>query len=186
VARVLFSLFIILLFFIAGLAMTQNYMGLRRNSDEPLPTLELITGKGEQVLRGAELYDWHCAVCHGPTGLGFEEARTAFPESHHNCESCHRTNNPKTRAGMQGNDNERDTFSIGVAPHLQGAGSLKTFTNAATLYSYVQSAMPRYEPGRLSKQETLDITAFLLTLHGVTLEQDLTETNALEVSLTTH
>ncbi len=155
-------------------------MGMRRNQNEPLPTLDLITDKGEQVLRGAELYDWNCAVCHGPTGLGFEEARLAFPESHRDCESCHRRNNPRTRAGMQGNDNERETFSIGTAPQLRNEESLEKFPNAAVLYAYIQSTMPRYEPGRLSLQETLDITAFLLAFHNIPSDEELTETNAVQ------
>jgi cytochrome c len=183
VARVLLFIVTLLFLCVAGLAITQNGMGMRRNQNEPLPTLELIVGKGEQVLRGAELYDWNCAVCHGPTALGFEEAKTAFPETHHDCDSCHRRNNPKTRASMQGNDNERETFSIGEAPDLRTAGTLEKFPSAGVLYAYIQSAMPRYEPGRLSRQETLDITAFLLALHDLTLEQELTEANVMQTVL---
>jgi mono/diheme cytochrome c family protein len=156
VARVLTLLFGVVLFAVINVAVTQNYMKLRRNSDEPLPTLNLVAGASEQVLRGAELYDWHCAVCHGPTGLGFEEARSAFPESHQNCESCHRKNNPRTRAGMQGNDNERDTFSIGVAPTLRGESSLR-FATATVLHA----------PGDLTDTELLDVVAFLLEVNSL-------------------
>jgi mono/diheme cytochrome c family protein len=175
--------FLVVLFAVLTLATPQNYMGLRRNSNEPLPTLNLITGASEQVVRGAELYDWHCAVCHGPTALGFEEAKLAFPENHRDCQSCHRSNNPSTRANMQGNDNERETFSIGVAPTLRHADGLLTFSNAGVLYAYIQGAMPRYEPGKLSKQEALDITAFLLALRGLEPDHELTEENAISVPL---
>jgi cytochrome c len=174
-----------LLLFLAiiTVATTQsNYMGLRRNSDEPLPTLGLITGSSEQVLRGAELYDWHCAVCHGPTALGFEEAKLAFPESHRKCESCHRPNNPGSRGGFMG-DGEREVFSVGIAPDLRSEGALETFPTALVLNAYIQSAMPRYEPGRLTVQESLDITAFLLALHEVRLEEDLSEANAAQISV---
>jgi cytochrome c len=158
-------------------------MGLK-NSDGPLPTLELIAGASAQVLRGAELYDWNCSVCHGPTALGLEEARAEFPKSHQQCESCHRNNNPDTRANFAGNTDERDAFSIGVAPALRGEASLSTFTNAAVLYAYIYTAMPRYEPRRLTLEESLDITAFLLHIRGVRTKEDLTEANAATLSVT--
>jgi cytochrome c len=184
VVRVLLFLFLLFLLAIFGVATTQGYyMGLK-NSGAPLPTLDLIEGASEQVLRGAELYDWNCSVCHGPTALGFEEARAEFPESHRQCESCHRKNNPDTRANFAGNTNERNAFSIGVAPSLRGEASLSKFTNGAVLYAYIYGAMPRYEPGRLTLEESLDITAFLLHLRGVRLEENLTEASATTISVT--
>jgi hypothetical protein len=44
--------------------------------------------------------------------------------------------------------------------------------------------MPRYEPGRLTLEESLDITAFLLHLRGVRLEENLTEASATTISVT--
>jgi cytochrome c len=148
-------LFVVFFIVMTGLAITQSSMGIQRNSNQPLPTLSLIAGKSQQVFRGAELYEWHCSVCHGPTGLG--------------------------RLDMQGNDDERDVFSIGDAPDIYTLGTLEKFVNAGVLSSYIQSAMPRYEPGRLTTQEALDITAFLLALHGQTLEA-LTEENAKQIA----
>jgi cytochrome c len=184
VARVLLFVFLLFLLAVLSIATTQGYyMGLK-NSGGPLPTLELIAGASEQVLRGAELYDWNCSVCHGPTALGLEEARAEFPESHRQCESCHRNNNPDTRANFAGNTNERNAFSIGVAPSLRDEASLSKFTNAAVLYAYIYTAMPRYEPRKLTLEEALDITAFLLALRGVRLEEELSEANAAMISVT--
>src|SRR5690606_18357820 len=39
---------------------------------------------------GAEAYALRCAVCHGSTGGGIEEARLAFPPDERRCTRCHR------------------------------------------------------------------------------------------------
>ena len=129
-----------------------------------LPSLEWLHATNEQVLQGAELFDYHCADCHGDTALGFEEAKSAFPEDHRHCTRCHKPNSPKLRANMAITPDS--SFDIGDPAALRGEGTLQTFPNAAALHAYMRGTMPRYEPGRLSDEEYWALTAFLLSLHG--------------------
>lgn len=128
------------------------------------PALSPVPGSSEQVKRGAELYDWNCAVCHGDTALGFAEAREAFPEDHRRCQRCHKPNNP-ARMSLEAMS-PHNAFSVGDPPALRGEGTLQAFPHALALYSYIRATMPRYEPGRLNDSEYWDITAFLLELSG--------------------
>lgn len=124
----------------------------------------LVVGAGAQVLRGAELYDRACAVCHGDSGLGFAEAKRAFPADHRSCARCHKANNPPVmsleQVSRQGRDH--DLFPIGTPPALRGDGALASLPSAAALFQYTRAAMPRYRPGTMTDREYLDITAFLL------------------------
>ena len=143
--------------------------------------LALPETTNEQVLRGAELYDWNCAVCHGDTALGYAEAKLAFPEDHRHCTYCHKTNNPKIMATMP--ITPKNSFAIGDPPALRGDGTLQTFPNAAALHAYIRATMPRYEPGRLSDDEYWAITAFLLSLHGTAPDDTLDANSAPEHEL---
>jgi len=117
----------------------------------------------EQVRRGAALYDVRCAVCHGDTGLGLEEARLAFPEDHRRCERCHKPNNPSQMTPEQ--MNPRNAFSVGDPPTLYKRDL--GFSDAWALHRYIQVAMPRPFPGSLSAEESLAVTAYVLELRGV-------------------
>jgi mono/diheme cytochrome c family protein len=131
--------------------------------------------------QGAELYDFHCAVCHGATGLGYAEARTAFPGDYQYCERCHNPRNPPRLQVFQMDDGM--AFSLGNPPPLSLPENLQGFSNAAALRHYIQQTMPRYQPGRLSDSESLDITAYVLHLRGAK-HQVLTEANAAETPVT--
>jgi len=139
----------------------------------------LVDTDNVQVLRGAEAYYQYCAVCHGDTAKGLDEARLAFPEEHQNCERCHRPS-----ASPLYSDNEwagRRAFSIGVAPALhknktlemqdKTADVLTAFPNGLVLYSYIKAVMPRHAPSSLEDETYLDITAFLLEANGVTIAE---------------
>ena len=117
-----------------------------------------------QVVRGAEVYDLNCAVCHGDSGLGFAEAKLAFPETERKCTQCHKSGNPKLIDWKTIRDN--DMFDVGTPPALRGSERNPQFANALVLYTYLKATMPRYEPGRLSNDEYLDVTAFLLSING--------------------
>lgn len=117
-----------------------------------------------QLERGAELYAFNCAVCHGDTGLGFAEARRAFPADHQRCEFCHKPGNPRQMSLEQ--MTPHNAFSLGEAPALTGKNSLQAFPNALSLYSYIQATMPRYAPARHSAEDYLDMTAYILDLRG--------------------
>ena len=143
--------------------MLASAQGVTERGDS-LPSLELLETTNEQVLRGAELFDYHCADCHGDTASGFNEAKLAFPEDHRRCTRCHKPNNTKIMANMPVTPD--NSFDIGNPPDLRGEGTLQAFPNAATLHAYMRATMPRYEPGRLSDEEYWALTAFLLSLHG--------------------
>jgi mono/diheme cytochrome c family protein len=56
------------------------------------------------------------------------------------------------------------TGKTGGAPPLSGA-SFKENWNGLTaddLFEYIKMSMPRYDPGKLSREQTADIVAFLL------------------------
>ena len=129
-----------------------------------LPSVALLHTTTEQVLQGAELFDYHCADCHGDTAAGFAEAKLAFPEDHQHCTRCHKPNNTKIMANMPITPD--NAFNVGEPSTLRGEGALQTFPNAAALHAYMRGTMPRYEPGRLSDEEYWALTAFLLSLHG--------------------
>ena len=132
------------------------------------------------MTRGEELYRRSCAVCHGTTALGFDEARTAFPEEDRHCERCHKPNNP--REWNQKTIIHNNMFSLGTPPALRGEGTLHAFKDAGALFHYLRATMPRYAPGRLTNEEYLDITAFLLTLRDASprdaVQDVVTEENA--------
>ncbi len=125
---------------------------------------DLLMDASDQVLAGAERFHLVCAACHGNSGLGLTEGRQAFPASHQRCESCHRPFNPPRmpEAGITA----RNAFNIGDGPTLRGPGRLHTFPTAAALAAYVQATMPRYQPGMLTADEALAVTAFLLALNA--------------------
>lgn len=118
-----------------------------------------------QLERGAALFAANCAVCHGATGAGYDEARQAFPPDHRRCTRCHR---PSNRAVMSLEEitDDHDLFSLGEPPALRGDGALAAFASAEALAAYIGATMPRYEPGRLTADEYLDLTAWLLQLNG--------------------
>ncbi len=158
--RALPFLFLYLLLAVITVAVTQTETEMQKSSELAPEIAEVITGYSEQVRRGAEVYDLVCSNCHGDTGLGIEEGRAEFLPEHQRCERCHRPNNATKIVDVEISD--RNSFNIGEPPALH---DLAKFGSAAGLNAYLRAAMPRYEPGRLSDEEYLDITAFLLALN---------------------
>lgn len=119
----------------------------------------------EVYASGASLYRWHCAVCHGETGAGLEEARLLFPPGDRACTRCHKTGNPVVMplVEMLG---ETQMFPIGNPSPLNtihGSNGLATFPSGAALFEYIRATMPRYHPNSLTENEYRQITYFLLT-----------------------
>jgi len=143
-------------------------------ADDAQASLALVAGAGPYVHEGAVLYSYHCAACHGDTGLGFEEARSVFPTSHQTCTRCHRPGNPRTMAPDV--IREKNVFDLGIAPALLGdVTALDRFGSAAALRAYVASTMPRPFPGTLTEREYDQIIAFLAAAEeadGGTTEAD--------------
>lgn len=146
-----------------------------------LLTLELSASKPaaepEQadrlVERGGDIFALRCAVCHGETGGGLEEARLAFPEDHRRCESCHKPGNPDRQADMRnsfelmrGPVAVGNAFAIGEAPSLRGPGALGAFRSPAALRAYIQAAMPRHAPGSLTPAQSRALSAFIQELRA--------------------
>lgn len=111
-----------------------------------------------QLEQGSDLFYRRCSVCHGKTGLGFGEARQAFPESHQRCTQCHKSGGPEVMV-IPFQDN--NMFDVGDPPALRGPGTLRAWPDAAALRAYIQAAMPRHAPGSLSRAEAAAITAFI-------------------------
>lgn len=120
---------------------------------------------------GQELYALNCAVCHGTTGGGLVEAKLAFPADHRNCTRCHRPNNRVVQPLTQPFE-DNNMFSIGDPPALHGradgTGGLAAVAEPSVILAYVTATMPRYDPGRLTHDEYVAITAVLLALNGRT------------------
>ena len=121
----------------------------------------LVHGAPEAVLRGAYAYDQNCAVCHGDTGLGYEEARLAFPADHRTCTRCHRPGNVREMSFATMMERQHDLFDLGAPPALRGPGALSAFATDAVLLAYTRATMPRYQPGRLDDEGYADLVAFM-------------------------
>lgn len=115
---------------------------------------------------GAEVYAFSCAVCHGATGKGFEEAVSAFPEDYRECSRCHQPYNAAVMPGSQVGLGVM-AFSLGEPPALADYQRISRFGTAGGLYRYVASAMPRWAPGSLEDDAYLAVTAHVLRTVGV-------------------
>lgn len=128
-------------------------------------------GTGRLAERGRDIFALRCAVCHGETGGGLDEARLAFPENHRRCESCHKPGNPDRQADMRnsfelmrGPVAVGNAFAIGEAPALHGPGTLSALGDPSALRAYIQAAMPRHVPGSLSAAQSRALSAFVQEL----------------------
>lgn len=122
--------------------------------------------QADLLAEGAELYAFHCSTCHGATGLGLDEARLHFPADHAYCERCHNPLNP-ARMTIEQMQSQQTAFAVGDPPPLTDPERMARFGTAGNLYRYLQVAMPRWNPGSLSDDGYLAVTAHLL--HGVGL-----------------
>jgi mono/diheme cytochrome c family protein len=120
----------------------------------------------EAAEQGAKIFAVNCAVCHGATGLGLDEAKAAFPADHRQCHRCHKPGNPPVMSLVQIEARQHDLFPIGEPPALRGEGALAAIIEPSELREYLRAAMPRYRPGSLSDEEYAALTAFLLHLNG--------------------
>jgi hypothetical protein len=146
---------------------------LTARAAEPLGSREgdawralLVAEASDEVRVGAELYDRHCSVCHGDTGLGLAEAKLAFPTDHRTCTRCHRPGNPTQMTFDEMMLRQHDLFDLGAPPALRGPGALQAFTDPIALWAYTDATMPRYQPGRLEATEVRAIVGFLWHANG--------------------
>ena len=130
----------------------------RSLAEEPTPDLTTPTPTplfdAALIEQGRELYT-HCMTYHGTTGLGLDEARLHFPESHRNCERCHRPHHSPT------NTDPAQIFAVGPAGSLRDLAASGRFQTPEQLFIYNRATMPRWEPGRLTDEEYWAITAYI-------------------------
>jgi mono/diheme cytochrome c family protein len=104
---------------------------------------------------GADLYQFYCSTCHGDVGQGLtDEFRATWPEGEQNCwqSKCHIENHPP------------EGFILPrFVPAIIGEKTLTKFRSANDLFVYARAAMPYYKPGRLTDEEYLAITQFLVS-----------------------
>ena len=136
--------------------------------------------QAEQLARGAAIYAFSCAVCHGGSGQGFAEAVAAFPADYQQCARCHQPQNAPQMPGSQVGLSVM-AFSLGDPPPLADAARLARFGSAAGLYHYLRATMPRWAPGSLDDQAYLDVTAHLLRLVGLLADEEALLADQLEV-----
>jgi mono/diheme cytochrome c family protein len=127
----------------------------------------------DPLARGADIYAFNCSTCHGATGLGFAEARSAFPSDHATCVRCHAPLNPAAMTSLEMERNQT-AFSLGRPPPLADHERLARFGTAGALLRYVRATMPRWDPGRLSDEDYRDVTLHLLDMAGM-LDAELRE-----------
>lgn len=127
----------------------------------------LVAPAPDAVRRGAETYDQNCAVCHGDTGLGYEEAKLSFPADHRTCSRCHRPGNVQRMSFEEMMRRQHDLFDVGEAPPVRGPDALRGFGSDEALFAYLRATMPRYQPGRLDDAAYWDLVAFLRWLTPV-------------------
>jgi mono/diheme cytochrome c family protein len=112
-----------------------------------------------QVDRGHFVYYQVCMACHGDHGQGLtDEWRAQFGPQDMNCwqSKCHSFNHPPH--GFQ---------LVKTVPALIGTGTLSRFDNAQQLHDYIVKTMPWWKPGYLRADEFWQVTAFLMSEHGV-------------------
>jgi mono/diheme cytochrome c family protein len=132
-----------------------------------------------QAARGAAVYAFSCAACHGATGRGFAEAVAAFPADYRDCARCHQPTNAPQMPGSQVGLATM-AFSLGDPPALAEPGRLARFGTAGALHRYLRAAMPRWAPGSLDDDAYLDLTAHLLRMIGALGEAEALEREGLD------
>jgi mono/diheme cytochrome c family protein len=140
----------------------------------PTPTVDRLAAPPTVVNpsladEGAQLFWLHCQPCHGDQGQGLtDEWRAQYPEEDQNC----------WLSGCHGDRPYENGFTLPTyVPAVIGGQSLDRFATVGQLYNYVRAAMPFQDPGYLSEDVYLAITAFLARAHGVELDRPLTNEN---------
>jgi mono/diheme cytochrome c family protein len=136
-------------------------------------------GHEGQAARGAAVYAFSCAVCHGATGGGFAEAVAAFPAGYRDCAACHQPTNAPQMPGSQVGLGTM-AFSLGDPPALAEPGRLARFGTGGALLRYLRATMPRWAPGSLDDGAYLDVTAHLLRMVGALGENETLDRDGLD------
>lgn len=128
-----------------------------------------------QADAGAQLYWLHCQPCHGDRGQGLtDEWRAQYPPEDQNC----------WESGCHGKRPYERGFTLPESvPALIGPDSLERFANLAQVYEFVRASMPFQNPGHLTAEEYLAITAYLARAHDVWDGRAVTAASAVTLQL---
>jgi mono/diheme cytochrome c family protein len=117
-----------------------------------------LTGPGlapdaSQVDKGAMVYWTICMACHGDKGQGLTDEWRAAWGLDANCwvSKCHAPNHPPTGFVLPK-----------VIPAILGPGTMTRFGDARDLHTYIADTMPWWNPGSLTAEQSLAVTAYLL------------------------
>ncbi len=116
----------------------------------------------------AEIALWNIDV--QPNGKGLPEGSGTVSQGKivyaNNCAACH---------GVNGQNGIKDRL-VGGQGTLASSDPVKTIGSywpyATTLFDYIRRAMPYQAPESLTVDETYAVTAYLLSLNGISLKDD--------------
>lgn len=107
---------------------------------------------------GAEIYRLVCRDCHGDKGQGLtDEWRATWAPKDQNCwqSKCHASNHPP------------EGFILPrYVPAVTGPTVLSRFKEPADWYEFIRTNMPFHNPGSLTDEEYLQLTAYLIRENG--------------------
>ncbi len=115
------------------------------------PTLPAVPSQADH---GAQVYWLSCMPCHGDRGQGLtDEFRAAYPPEEEYC----------WESGCHGANPYESGFTLPKKiPAVIGDTTLAKFTDAAQLNAYIRATMPFWNPGSLTEEDALRVTAFIL------------------------
>jgi len=136
-----------------------------------------LPAEPSQADLGAQDYWLYCLPCHGDRGQGLtDEFRETYPPEEVDC----------WQSGCHGNSPYEFGFTLprNIAAVI-GSGALQKFPTAANLRGFIFTAMPFWNPGSLTEEESWRVTAFLLRENGLwqgTVELDSSNAADLQIA----
>jgi len=130
----------------------------------PVPTQDRLAEptlppSPSQADHGSQVYWLSCLPCHGDKGQGLtDEFRKIYPPEEEYC----------WESGCHGANPYESGFTIPkFIPGVIGPQTISKFSDAAQLNSYIRAAMPYWQPGSLTEDESWRVTAFLMRENGL-------------------
>ena len=127
-----------------------------------------------QLQVGAEIYRLVCKACHGDKGQGLtDEWRSTWAPADQNCwkSKCHASNHPP------------DGFTMPVAPGVVGPSVMARFYTASDLHHFISTYMPWQNPGKLTEDQSWQVTAYILHMNNIDPDFDLNAETASRIKL---
>jgi hypothetical protein len=128
-----------------------------------------LTVNASQADKGSVVYWAICMACHGDRGQGLTAEWRAVWGSDQNCwaSKCHASNHPP------------EGFQLpATVPAVLGPGTMARFDDARDLETYIEGSMPWWDPGSLTPEQAMAVTAHLLRQRkAVPRDLELSEAN---------